>query len=194
MAIVPDNNAAYADGGDRKVITASLNGRQAEMLVQLSPPILTTEQANQNAFFLFRLYNPVNNETFKYVSLFLFITKDEKQLIAPDLYQSPNGLIKLQIQRAPGDTVIYADREPVLGGWQADYAGIIKVKGPILQEGGLYHLHIEIYGIDSYYASFPTDIIPKFDVYLSVGDFFRKPISVNGIRDNVTIISYYDKI
>ena len=190
----PALHKAYADGGDRKEIPASLNGRQARLLVQLSPPILTNERTDQDAFFLFRLYDPPTNTTFKYVSLFLFITKDGKQLIPPDLYQSDQGIIKLKIQRAPGDTVIYADREPVLNGLYADQGGIIKVKGPILQEGGLYRIHVEIFGIDSYYTIFNQADIPKFDVYLSVGDFYQKPVSENGTSYNMTVISYYDKI
>ena len=162
--------------------------------MQLSPPILTNERTDQDAFFLFRLYDPLTNMTFKYVSLFLFITKDGKQLIPPDLYQSDQGIIKLKIQRAPGDTVIYADREPVLNGLYADPGGIIKVKGPILQEGGLYRIHVEIFGIDSYFTIFKQADIPKFDVYLSVGDFYQKPVSENGTSYNMTVISYYDKI
>jgi hypothetical protein len=185
---------AYADGGDRKEITASLQGREARMLVQLSPPILTNEATNRDAFFFFRLFDPATNQTFKYLSLFLFISKDNKELIAPDLYVSPQGPIKLQIERAPGDTVIYGDKDPYNGGWEADPAGIIKVKGPILQEGGLYHIHVEIFGIDNPYTIFKPEDIPKFDVYLSLGDIYHKAIANGSSSYNMTVVSYYDKV
>ena len=188
------SHAAYADGGDRKEINASLNGRVAKLLIQLSPPILTNE-GKQDAFFFFRLYDPASNQTFKYMSLFLFISKDDKELIAPDLYVSPQGPIKLQIERAPGDTVIYADKDPFNNGWEADRAGIIKVKGPILQEGGLYHIHVEIFGIDNPLSIFKPEDIPKFDVYLSVGDIYHKSVASSGSTNyNVTVVSYYDKV
>lgn len=102
--------AAFADGGDRKEIPASLEGRDARLFVKISPPILTSDNI-QDASILFRLFDTKSNETIKFVSLFLFISKDEKQLIPPDLFHSAAGTLGLKIQPSLGETVIYANKE-----------------------------------------------------------------------------------
>jgi len=61
-------------------------------------------------------------------------------------------------------------------------------------EGGLYHLRIEIFGIDSIREIFPDDQIPKFDSWLSVGDVFNQTVQYQGQPYDTTIISYYDRV
>ena len=192
-ATVSNISRAYADGGDRKEINASLKGRDVKLLVKISPPILTSDNL-QDASIMFRLYDANTNETIKFTSLFLSVIKDGKELLHPDLFQSAIGTLKLKIQPSPGDTTIYANKEPYLDAWEADQGGTINVKGPILLEGGLYRIHIEIFGIDSPREIFQQDEIPKYDVYLSVGDFYRDVIEDNEHSYNVTIVSYYDKV
>jgi hypothetical protein len=193
LTIVANSNNALADGGDRKEINASLQGRDARLLVKISPPILTSESV-QDASILFRLYDVKTNETFKFTSLFLSVLKDGKELLHPDLFHSEEGILKLKIAPSSGETVIYANKEPHLDAWEADEAGVISMKAPILLEGGLYQIHIEIFGIDSPLNIFPQDQIPKFDVFLSVGDFYHQAVGYNGKTYNMTIVSYYDKV
>jgi hypothetical protein len=71
-----------------------------------------------------------------------------------------------------------------------------KLRGPVLNQGGLYHIHIEIFAIDNDRNIFVPDQAPKFDSYLSVGDVYRNNIAdpSNGQKYNTTLISYYDKI
>lgn len=71
---------------------------------------------------------------------------------------------------------------------------MIKLKGPLLLEGGLYRIHIEIFGIDSPLNIFPQDELPKFDVYLSVGDIYNTEVQTEKNNYNLTIVSYYDKV
>lgn len=190
-----DNNskAAYADGGDRVEIPASFEGRSATLLVKISPAVLTSDNI-QDASVLFRLYDTQTNETFKFVSLFLFISKDDKMLIPPDLYHSREGILKLKIQPSPGEAVIYANKEPHLDAWEADYGGVINLKGPLLLKGGLYRIHIEVFGIKNPLTIFPQDEIPKFDAYLSVGDVYDTHMNSQNKIYNVTIVSYYDYV
>jgi len=192
LCLVASQNA-YADGGDRKEINASFKGRAAKLLVKISPPILTNANL-EDAYILFRLFDANTNQTIKFTSLFLSIIKDGKEVLHPDLFHSPAGLLELKIQPSQGDTVIYANKEPHLDAWQADEGGIISVKGPILLDGGLYRIHIEVFGIDSPLEIFPEDQIPKYDVYLSVGDMYSNAVQFQDHSYNTTIVSYYDKV
>ena len=186
-------NSALADGGDRKEINASLKGRDAKLLVKISPPILTSESI-QDASIMFRMYDVKTNQTIKFTSLFLSVIKDGIELLHPDLFHSPEGILRLKIQPSPGETIIYANKESHLDAWEADQAGVIKLKAPILLEGGLYQIHVEVFGIDSPLNIFQQDEIPKFDVYLSVGDIFHQAVRYNHTDYNLTVISYYDKV
>ncbi|UVS68941.1 hypothetical protein [Nitrososphaera viennensis] len=184
---------AFADGGDRKEINASLKGRDGKLLVRISPPVLTSENI-QDASIMFRLYDANTNETIKFTSLFLSVLKDGKQLLAPDLFHSREGILRLKIQPSPGEPVIYANKEPHLDAWEADQAGVINLRAPILLEGGLYQIHVEVFGIDSPLNIFEQDSIPKFDVYLSVGDIHSQAVQYNHKDYNMTVISYYDEV
>lgn len=187
---------ACADGFSERTFTASFQGRNANLLVKVNPPTLTSE-TKQDAFILFRLYDSNTNQTIKFTSLFISITKDNKELIN-DLFQSAEGVLRLKIQ--PDETAskvsIYGNKEGFLDAWVADPCGTVNVEGPILVEGGLYRIHVEVYGIDSPKNIFPVDNITKFDAYLSVGDIFHREITdiSSGQTYNISIISYYDKI
>ena len=191
-SILSISSSAFGDGGGRMAINASLQGRDARLLVMITPPILTPDNAHDAAI-LFRLYDIKTNETIKFTSLFLSVFKDGKQLLAPDLFHSANGLLKLKIEPSAGESVIYANKEPHLNAWEADPGGVINLKAPILLQSGLYQIHIEVFGIDSPFNIFPQDDIPKFDVYLSVGDISYHNVYFNNRNYNLTLVSYYDK-
>jgi hypothetical protein len=185
---------AFADGISERTFTASFDGRDARLLVKVNPPILTSE-SKQDAFMLFRLYDSNTNQTIKFTTLYLTITKDDKTLIT-DFFQSAEGLLMLKIQ--PDETAskvtVYGNREGFLDALVADPQGTINVKGPILIEGGLYRIHVEVFGIDNPKKIFPADNMSRFDAYLSVGDIAHRQVGYGGQSHNVTIISYYDKV
>jgi hypothetical protein len=70
----------------------------------------------------------------------------------------------------------------------------MSVRGPLLLDGGLYHFHVIITGIDNDKSLFETDKEPTFDSWLSVGDVFHENMTFNAKTYNTTLISYYDKI
>lgn len=143
---------------------------------------------------MFRLYDANTNETVKFTSLFLSVLKDGEQLLAPDLFHSQAGILRLKIQPSAGETVIYANKQPQLDAWEADPAGVINVKAPILMKGGLYQIHIEVFGIDSPLEIFPQNQIPKYDVYLSVGDIHNETVQFDRRNYSMTVVSYYDEV
>ncbi len=85
------------------------------------------------------------------------------------------------------------NQEQFLNAWVADPGGTVNIQGPLFLEGGIYHLKVEIFGVDSIRNIFADEDIPKFDSWLSVGDVFTQNVDYRGQPYNTTVISYYDR-
>jgi len=196
VAIGLPTKKAYADGITQETFSASLGDRQAELLVKVNPPILTDASKN-NAYMLLRLYDAKSNQTIKATTFDLEVEKgvgaNAENLIRESFY-SDSGLLQLKIEPAEGKVLIAGNLEPSTGAYMADPGGVVNVKGPIFLEGGIYHLNIQILGIDFARNFFPPDKIPQFDSWLSVGDVFTQSVDYQGQPYSTTIISYYDKL
>jgi hypothetical protein len=188
---------AFADGLTSETFTATLGGRNAELLVKVNPPVLT-DATREDAYMLFRLYDANNNQTVKYTTLFISVEKgvgdDAVSVMPPTLFHTESGLLRLKVQPAEGDLQIFGTQEQFLNAWVADPGGTINIRGPIFLEGGIYHFRIEIFGVDNIRNIFADADIPKFDSWLSVGDVFTKQVQYNGQAYDTTIISYYDQV
>ena len=86
----------YADGLTQENLPpASLGDRNVSLFVKISPPIYTTE-TKENAFMQFRLFDANTNETIKFVTYDITVTKgitpsaDQRPLLR-DFFQSPGG-------------------------------------------------------------------------------------------------------
>ena len=55
----------------------------------------------------------------------------------------------------------------------------MNVRGPILTDGGLYHIEVRIFGIDNVRNIFKPENAPKFDSYLSIGDITYHNLTYN---------------
>jgi hypothetical protein len=193
---------AYADGLTQENLPpATVGNRKASLFVKVSPPILTTDTRG-NTYMQFRLFDANTNQTIQHVTYDLTVTRGTstvKQGAKPllrDFFHAHSGLLTLKIEPSNGTLTIFGERDPFQNAWVADPGGSVNIRGPILLEGGLYHIHIEIFGIDNDRNIFIPDQAPKFDSYLSVGDVYRNNIvdPTNGQKYNTTLISYYDKI
>jgi hypothetical protein len=188
---------AFADGLTSETFTATLGGRNAELLVKVNPPVLT-DATREDAYMLFRLYDANNNQTVKYTTLFISVEKgvgdDAVTVMPPTLFHTESGLLRLKVEPAEGDLKIFGTQEQFLNAWVADPGGTINIRGPIFLEGGIYHFRIEIFGVDNIRNIFADADIPKFDSWLSVGDVFTKQVQYNGQAYDTTIISYYDQV
>ena len=186
---------AYADGLTQENLPpTSLQGRQASLFVKVNPPILTSA-ARQNTYMQFRLFDANNNQTFKWVTYNIQVTKgiaEAGKPIMQDFFQAPNGLLTLKIEPSPGQIVVSGNQDPFLNAWVADPGGTVNIRGPLLLDGGLYHFHITIFAIDNPRGILGTS--KSFDSWLSVGDVSNENLPYNGQNYNATIISYYDKI
>jgi hypothetical protein len=203
LAVLPivgigfQNQRAFADGLTQETFSATLGGRNAQLLVQVNPPILTDASRN-DAYMLFRLYDANNNQTIKYSTFFISVEKgvgkDAVTIMPSTLFHTESGLLRLKVQPAEGDLQIFGTQEQFLNAWVADPGGTVNIQGPLFLEGGIYHIRVEIFGIDSIRNIFPDTDIPKFDSWLSVGDVFTQNIEYQNQPYNTTIISYYDRV
>jgi hypothetical protein len=197
IAIAFPGQKAFADGLTSETFTATLGGRNAELLVKVNPPVLT-DATQEDAYMLFRLYDANNNQTIKYTTFFISVEKgigdDAVTVMQPTLFHTESGLLRLKVQPAEGDLQIFGTQEQFLNAWVADPGGTVNIRGPIFLEGGIYHFRIEIFGVDNIRNIFADADIPNFDSWLSVGDVFTKQVQYNGQAYDTTIISYYDQV
>ena len=185
---------AYGDGLTMENLPpASVGNRQASLFIQVSPPILTSDTA-QDTFLKLRLFDANNNQTITSDSFFVKVTKDD-QLLMRELFYTKSGIltIKFKPTNTPGKWQAYGDIEPTLGGWTATNDQV-RVDAPIFLEGGLYHFEIKFIGIDAAKNIFKQGDEPTFNSYLSVGDVSKKSITYQEKSYDTTIISYYDRI
>jgi hypothetical protein len=199
------NQKAYADGLTQENLPpATIGNRKASLFVKVSPPILTTD-TKDNTYIQLRLFDANNNQTIQHVIYDITVTKGTAQAgpgtkpILRDFFHAHNGLLTLKVEpiNTPGGHVtMNGEQDPFQNAWIADPGGTINLRVPVLNQGGLYHIHIEIFAIDNDRNIFVPDQAPKFDSYLSVGDVYRNNIAdpINNQKYNTTLISYYDKI
>lgn len=191
---------AYADGLTQENLPpASLGDREGSLFVKINPPIYTTETEG-DAFMQFRLFDANTNETVQHVTYDITVSKGanpaegEKPLLR-DFFHAHNGLLTLKVEPTNGSLTIFGDRDPFQAAYVADPGGTINLRGPVLQEGGLYRFDIQIFGIDNDRNIFVPEQAPKFETFLSVGDVFNfENLNYKGETFNSTLISYYDKI
>jgi len=190
---------AFGDGFTMENLPpATVGNRQVQLFIKLLPPIIYSN-SNQQPTLFFRWFDANTNQTIQHVSFFLTITK-HNQLLFRELLHTHTGILNINVIPTAGPKwIVQADKEPILGGWVPDNDDDpIDVQGPILGEGGLYHLNIQMFSIDYDNNIFDTtdnpQSIPNFDAWLSVGDVSNHDITYNGNTYNSTVISYYDKI
>jgi hypothetical protein len=188
---------AHADGIFRHEIAANISGRDAKLVVQVNPPVLTSETI-QDAFVQFRLFDANTNVTVPHTTYEITVTKGitdtNAKPILSDFFHSHDGLLTLKVQPQEGDLTIFGTRDDFQKAWVADPGGTVNIRGPLLLNGGLYHFNISIFGIDFDTNIFPPGEEPEFDSWLSIGDIFHETVEYRDQSYNTTIISYYDKI
>jgi hypothetical protein len=191
---------AYADGLTQENLPpASLGDREGSLFVKINPPIYTTETGG-DAFMQFRLFDAKTNETVEHVTYDITVSKganpaeSDKPLVR-DFFHAHNGLLTLKVEPTNGSLTIFGNRDPFQAAYVADPGGTINLRGPVLQEGGLYRFDIQIFGIDNDRNIFVPEQAPTYETFLSVGDVFNfENLDYEGQTFNTTLISYYDKI
>jgi hypothetical protein len=184
---------AYGDGIFQENVQAQIGDRKITTFFKLNPPIITSDNP-ADRYLYFRFFDSNNNDTIKNVSFFINATKGN-QILMHDLFYTHDGYLMIKFQ--PGNCpsavcTIYGDNDPILGGYGSQ-TNDVTVLSPILEDGGLYHFHLELFAMDYANTIINQTNPPKFDSYLSVGDVSNQDITYQNNLYNTTLISYYDK-
>jgi hypothetical protein len=187
----------FGDGLFMEELAGSLGDRQANLLIKMSPPVVTTEliqKQGQQPVIEFKLYDSKTNQTFKEVTYFITIEKNGKQLLA-DWFYNPNGDLLLQMQpRNTSHITVSGELDPILNAYTSQGSGHVVASGPIFAEGGLYHFIVRIVTVDFSRTILPDDKQPVFNGWLSVGAYKEKDLNIDGKPVPIKILGYYDKI
>lgn len=190
-------NNAYGDGLFMEELSASLGDRRADLLIKMSPPVVTTEtiQAqSQKPTVQFKLYDSETDKNFKEVTYYITIEKDGKTLLS-DWFYNPNGNLTIQMQpRNQNDISVYGQLDPILNAYTSREGSPVVAAGPVFLEGGLYNFIIRIVTVDFTRTILPDDEQPVFDSWLSIGAAKNANLTVNGETIPVKVLSYYDEI
>ena len=192
-----DVKDAYAGPGHGEPIIVDLGGRQVGIETKLLPLDITLGNFSE-ATMSIRFYDVLTDQSFDDVTYFVEIWRDE-ELLARELFFDFDGNLEVKI-RPIGEcneiekfkcTEYFGAREPITGGYY-DLAGTPIIKGPILIEGGIYTLKIEIVGATGMTAQLvnPIRIQEQFSV--------PQEQTFNIVRTNdefsIIVKTYYDLI
>jgi hypothetical protein len=195
-SIIPIKTA-FGDGLFMEELSASFGNRKADLLIKMTPPVVTTETLqtqDQKAVIQFKLFDSNTREGIKHVTYFITIEKDGKKLLS-DMFHDHNGDLRVQIRPKNTDLVtVYGEPDPILQAYTGTENSPVIAEGPVFLEGGLYHFIVRIITIDFDRTIIPDDKQPVYDAWLSVGMTEERQITVDGKQIPIEILSYYDKI
>ena len=187
---------AFGDGLTQEQLTASLGNRKADLLIKMTPPVVTTEtmQKGQKPVVEFRLFDSNTNQSLSHVTYYIIIEKDGKRLLA-DMFHDHNGDLRIEINPSNASKIsVIGEQDPILGTWLGTATSPIIASGPIFLSGGLYHFIVRIATVDSDVTLLPDNQEPIYDSWLSIGNTENKQISIGGEQIPIKIISYYDRL
>ncbi|CAN5873883.1 hypothetical protein BH23THE1_BH23THE1_28130 [soil metagenome] len=197
VMLTPMHKVAYGDGLFMEHLSASFGDRNANLLIKMSPPVVTTEAIREQAQrpeIQFRMYENQSDQNFKEVTYYITINKDDKTLLS-DWFYNPNGNLTIQMQPRNQNLIsIYGDLDPIMNAYTTRGDSPVVAAGPIFLEGGLYHFVVRIVTVDFSRTILPDDQQPVFEGWLSVGATKDTTLDVNGTSVPVKIISYYDEL
>ena len=212
VALWTEKYDAYGDGLAQEQISSSLGNRKADLLIKLTPSVVTNEtlQKGQNPLMEFRLSDSNTNQSFSHVTYYITIEKDGKVLLS-NWFHAHDGNLGLKIRpnlqnnaassnstdntsTKPSKVSIQGKQEPLIG----SYIGTVKnpaiVIGPVFSNSGLYHFKVRIATVDSDTGVLPADQQRTYDSWFSVGNAIYRKISMDGKELPIKLVSYYDKL
>ena len=151
IGMIVSMNSAFGDGLTQEQLSASLGDRKADLLIKMTPAVVTTEtlQNGQKPIVEFRLFDSNTNESFTHVTYYIILEKDGKKLLS-DIFHDHNGDLKIQMNpNSSGNISITGDRTPLLDLWIGTPTNPVIISGPIFLSGGLYHFIVRIETVDS---------------------------------------------
>jgi hypothetical protein len=215
VALWTEKYDAYGDGLAQEQISSSLGNRKADLLIKMTPSVVTNEtlQKGQNPLMEFRLSDSNTNQSFSHVTYYITIEKNGKVLLS-NWFHTHDGNLVLKIRPNPQNNTstssssnstdntstkpskvsIQGKQEPLIG----SYIGTVKnpaiVIGPVFSNSGLYHFKVRIATVDSDTGVLPADQQRTYDSWFSVGNAIYRRIHMDGKELPIKLVSYYDKL
>jgi hypothetical protein len=191
------SSTVRGDGLFQEQLTASLGDRKADLLIKMSPPVVTTEtikNQSQKPVIQFRLLDSNTNKSISHVTYLITIEKKGKTLLT-NWFHDHSGDLRIEMKpRNLSQITVYGEQDPILNAFTGTPSSPVIAAGPIFEEGGLYHFIVRIATVDYDRTLIPDDKQPVYDGYLSVGNTENYKASINGKVLPINIISYYDKL
>src|SRR5215212_8345666 len=195
-SIIPIKTA-FGDGLFMEELSASFGNRKADLLIKMTPPVVTTETVqtqNQKPVIQFKLFDSNTKEGIKHVTYFITIEKNGKKILS-NWFHDHNGDLKIEMQpRNTSLVTVYGELDPLLEAYTGTANSPVVAQGPIFLEGGLYHFIVRIVTVDFDRTILPDDKQPIFDGWLSIGNTEEQQIIIDGKQIPIQIISYYDRL
>ena len=212
LAFWTEKYDAYGDGLAQEQISSSLGNRKADLLIKMTPPVVTNEtlQKGQNPLMEFRLFDSNTNQSFSHVTFYVAIEKDDKILLSnwfhahdgnlglrikpnQQINASNNGSINMTTKQSK-IVNIQGQQEPLIGSYIGTIDNPAVVMGPIFSDSGLYHFKVRIATVDTDAGVLPADQQRTYDSWFSVGNAIYKQISIDDKELPIKLVSYYDKL
>src|ERR687889_400656 len=197
FSLIMPMKPAFGDGLFQEQLSASFGNRNADLLIKMTPPVVTTETLqtqNQKPVIQFKLFDSNTQEGIKHVTYFITIEKNGKVLLS-DWFHDHKGDLKIEMQPRNTPVIsVYGEQDPLLQAYTGTADSPVVAQGPIFLEGGLYHFIVRILTVDFDRSILPDDKQPVFDGWLSIGNTEEKQIIIDGKQLPIQIISYYDKL
>jgi hypothetical protein len=187
----------FGDGLFEEKLSASFGDRKANLVIKMTPPVVTTETLTNLAkkpVIEFTLSDSNTNKSFTHVTYFITIEKAGKKLLS-DWFHDHAGNLKIQMKPSNvSQVVVYGEQDPILNAYGGTAESPVIAAGPIFLEGGLYHFIVRIATVDYDRTMLPDDKQPVFDGYLSIGNVENYRAVIDGKETPIKITSYYDKL
>lgn len=198
LFLLSESNFAFGDGLSQEQISASMGSRKADLLIKMTPPVVTNETlqtANQKPIIQFRLFDSNTNKSFSHVNYHISIDKEGKKLLS-NWFHSHDGDLGIEIipsnlskVRFPGQ-----QQEPLIGGYIGSPNNPVIAEGPIFLNGGIYHFAVRIGTVDCDTCVLTADQQSVYNSYLSIGSAMNQQVNISEKSVPIKIISYYDKL
>jgi hypothetical protein len=183
----------YGDGFSNETLPPfSLNGQELILTTKVSPSILTAED-RQDRFFDISVFDYNTEEVIQNTSFQITLYKDDQAILHGNFHSDP-GPLKIRITDVGHDLRVGNFTSHSNNIWSTK-TGNVTIQGPVLLEAGLYRLSIKLVGLGT---SMDKITLPSggltFNSWLSVADLKNNIVENANRRNNITIISYYDRI
>lgn len=197
VLIIAHAQDAYAGAGHGEPVILDLGDRQVGIDTQLSPLDITLGNFNDVTMSI-KFYDAETSETFDNVTYFVEIWH-AKELLARELFFDFDGNLDVKI-KPDGNcsepqqfkcTKYYGAREPITGALY-DLAGTPVVQGPVMTEGGVYTLEVEVVGASGMTAQLTEPV--RVQVQFSAPQEQQFVIQNAGNDFPIVLKTYYDTV